>query len=210
MVLEACTGWLGDIAKLVPTVVISAKDGAGADLVDVTVTVDSRPLVTKLDGEAVAVDPGPHVFQFALADGTHLDRPFVVLEGQKAQRLAVEGLGGRRAPSPDDAGHKRRVLAVVVGSAGLAGALLGGVFGGLTLSSWDSANSECRSHTNCPAAAVSDRSAAVTFRAASDVGFIAGGILLAGGVALYLTAPKGDSAVTVGILPGGVGLAGRF
>jgi hypothetical protein len=133
-----------------------------------------------------------------------------VLEGQLAQRLAVDGLGARPAGTPEDAGHGRRLLAVVVGSVGLAGVALGGLFGGLTVSSWDAATNACPSHVNCPASAVSDRSDAVAFRAASDVGFIAGGVLLAGGIALYVTAPKSQGALRLGIVPGGLALAGRF
>jgi hypothetical protein len=223
MVQQACGGWLGEVLKLLPTVVFTAKDNRGTDLVDVTVTVDDHPLVTKLNGEAVAVNPGPHAFRFSLADGTNATKSFVVLEGQTAQRLAVEGLGANAAPSvlapspgyepaiPPHAGHARRVLGIVVGSAGLAGVLVGGVFAGLTFSAWGSSNTECPSHKNCPTSAIDDRSNAVTFGTVSDVGFIAGGVLLAGGTTLYLTAPKdAEPAVTLHVNPGGLDLVGGF
>jgi hypothetical protein len=207
MVQQACGGWLGEVLKLLPTVVFTAKDNRGTDLVDVTVTVDDHPLVTKLNGEAVAVNPGPHAFRFSLADGTNATKSFVVLEGQTAQRLAVEGLEA----IPPHAGHARRVLGIVVGSAGLAGVLVGGVFAGLTFSAWGSSNTECPSHKNCPTSAIDDRSNAVTFGTVSDVGFIAGGVLLAGGTTLYLTAPKdAEPAVTLHVNPGGLDLVGGF
>ena len=41
----------------------------------------------------------------------------------------------------------------------------------------------------------------------STVGFIAGGVLLAGGVVVYLTAPR-TNAATVGLAPGAPGAAG--
>jgi hypothetical protein len=56
-----------------------------------------------------------------------------------------------------------------------------------------------------------DRSHAVTGATLSTVGFIAGGVLLAGGVTLFLTAPKGESPrVGFEARPGGFAVNGEF
>ena len=45
----------------------------------------------------------------------------------------------------------------------------------------------------------------------STIGFIAGGVLIAGGAALWLTAGSGDDkAVAVGVGPGTLRIKGRF
>src|ERR1700722_15398926 len=69
MVLQDCGGWLADVEKNVPTVVVTAKDGSGNDLVDVQVTVDGQPLLSKLTGEALPIDPGLHTFHFSTSGG---------------------------------------------------------------------------------------------------------------------------------------------
>jgi hypothetical protein len=123
------------------------------------------------------------------------------------------------SPAPDqtpatetaNAGHGRRVLGLTVGGVGAAGVVVGGIFGGLGFSSWSSASSACPSNNHCSTTAANDRSNAVTFATVSDIGFIAGGILVATGLTLYLTAPR-DKAPRAGlqVTPGGFSVAGRF
>ena len=69
MVQTDCGGWLGDVMRDLPTLVVTAKDAAGADLVRVRVTLDGQPLLTALDGQSVAVNPGQHTLHFDGEDG---------------------------------------------------------------------------------------------------------------------------------------------
>jgi hypothetical protein len=87
-ITKDCTDWLKDIEPRVPSVVFAAKNAAGSDVVDVKVTIDGSPLVDKLDGIAVDVDPGAHTFGFEGPDGK-AEQKVVVTEGTKAQRVAV-------------------------------------------------------------------------------------------------------------------------
>jgi hypothetical protein len=96
-----CANWLAEVEKALPTVVVIAKSGAGADLVDVKVTVDGHPFVTKLDGQAIPMNAGPHTFHFEGADGT-LDQQVVVTEGEKSQKVAI--VLGAPPPAPDTSG----------------------------------------------------------------------------------------------------------
>jgi hypothetical protein len=210
IVQQTCGGWLTEIEKSLPSVVITAKDAGGADLVDVTVTVDGAPFVTKLDGEAVPVDPGRHVFRFSTAAGTTLERPAVIKEGAKDQGLAVV-LGNPAAAQ----GAPWKTVGWALGGVGVVGLVVGAISGGVAISENSSAHCDATGH-DCLAGPLSSARSAAT---ASDVGFIAGGILVAGGAALVLLSPKpgGEGrTATVRVVPsigaggGGVGLAGSF
>src|SRR4051812_35283843 len=55
-----CAQWLGEVDKRLASVVIRARGSKGEDLVDVRVTMDGNPLVTKLEGRSISIDPGEH------------------------------------------------------------------------------------------------------------------------------------------------------
>jgi hypothetical protein len=64
--------------------------------------------------------------------------------------------------------------------------------------------------TDCSATAVQDDASAHTQATVSTVGFVAGAALLAGGIALYLTAPNGSEVALAGnMVNGGGGLSVR-
>ena len=74
-------------------------------------------------------------------------------------------------------------------SAGGVGLVLGTIFGVSTISTWGAAGGDCNNGCLPGTKAQAERSQALTDATVSTVGFIAGGVLLAGGVALWLTAP---------------------
>jgi hypothetical protein len=93
-IAKDCADWLKDVEPRIPSVVLTGKNAAGADVTDVKVSIDGAPLVSKLDGLAVDVDPGAHTFAFEAADG-RAEQRVLVPEGTKAQRVAVTfGAGG--------------------------------------------------------------------------------------------------------------------
>ena len=226
-VREDCAARLAAVDRAVPSIVFEAKDGAGNDLTAVRVTLDGRAIAERLNGSAIDIDPGEHRFTFEVAGQPTVERKLVIRERDKERRERVifgvaapapPTVATQVAPSPgapttppEDGGQGRRVLGLVAGGVGLVGLAVGGIFGGLTFSSWGNVNSECPNHAGCSAQATNNHSNAVTFGTVSTAGFIAGGVLLAGGVTLYFTAP-GDRSPSVGIqmAPGGLGVAGRF
>jgi hypothetical protein len=186
VVQQTCGGWLADLDRSLPTVVLTAKDGGGADLVDVTVTVDGQPLVAKLEGDAVPVDPGRHVFHFSRPDGSQLDMPMLVKEGKKNQEVAVVIPNVASAPGT---GSTWKTVGWVLGGIGVAGVVAGAVAGGVAIA--DNGSAHCNATGNdCLAGPLSSAKMAA---AAADVGLIAGGVLLAGGVALVLLAPTHEA-----------------
>ena len=217
-----CAGWLADVEKSLPTVVLSAKDPAGGALLDVEVSVDGQPFATKLDGEALAANPGLHTFRFDAADGTHLEQPIVVRQGERNQAVAVVlPIPGKAAPAPAAApppaaapapasaapaastggsasGGWMTPTGWVLGAAGVVGLGIGAVFGFVSMN--DKNGAHCDASNYCDAGALSSGRSAAT---GADVGFIAGGVLLAGGVSLLLLAPGAghETGATIRLAP---------
>jgi hypothetical protein len=116
-----------------------------------------------------------------------LDHPDHLRRGGKATAAAT---------TPVDDGHGRRVAALTLGGAGAAVLAAGIVFGVVASSSWSNAQRHCDATHGCPDRpdAATERNAALVFGNVSTAGFIAGGALLAGGVVLWLTAPRAGAA----------------
>jgi len=189
VVQSDCVTWLAQVDAAVPGVVVSAKSGAGLDLIDVKVTVDGQPFLTKLDGQAVPMNAGAHAFHFEAPDGTALDRDVMVTEGQKSQVVSVVlGAPPAAGPATSTSGTSTlRTVGWVAGGVGVAGVALGAVFGIVAVS--DKSSAHCTNNLCDPGTSSGIKSSALI----ADVGIIGGGVLLAGGVALLLFGPKGAS-----------------
>lgn len=96
-VTQDCHQWLTEIEALLPTVVFTAEDGAGAAAAAVRVTVDGRTVAEKLDGEAVSLDPGEHVVRFEMAGAAAVEQKVVIRQGEKDRKLSASF---EKAPSP--------------------------------------------------------------------------------------------------------------
>jgi hypothetical protein len=223
-VREDCAQRLDEVDKAMPTIVFEVKDGAGNDVSGVTVTIDGRPLASKLTGAAVAVDPGEHRFKFEAAGAPSTEQTVVIREADKDRRLHVvlgaapttaSDAGQAPVNSSTSDGSTQRLIGLVVGGAGVVGLVVGGVFGLVSKSTYNNAfQNECGSNPNaCSQQGAQDGQTAHSQATISTVGFIAGGVLLAGGAVLYFTAPKGGSvgvAPTVGTTGGGLSVTGAW
>jgi hypothetical protein len=212
-IVRECTAWLVEIESRVPSIVLSAKDAHGTPVTDVFVSMDGTPISQKLDGESIEVDPGPHTFTFVASDGTKVEQSLAVLEGQKAQSVAVsiptaasaasvarpkaEQQTGKAPLPPPDFWTTQRAIGVATGGVGVAGIAVGSVFGLLASSKWNSSKSECPA-AGCSdhAAAVADHDSASSMATVSTVAFTVGGVALATGAILFLTGAKMSAAET--------------
>ncbi len=207
---DDCAERLDELQKAMPTIVFTAKDGDGRDLSDVAVTIDGKPLLAKLDGRAVFVDPGEHVLGFRTSSGQTFEKKIVVIEGEKARRESVVIGAPSTPPAPARAdapaplpvrpapGSPRRTSGLVLGGVGLIGLGLGSYFGLRASSRWSESEAAC-STTSCPdhAGAVASHGSAVRFASVSTVSFVTGGAFLLAGALLFLTAPSAaDQATT--------------
>jgi hypothetical protein len=84
-----CTQWHDEVEKLVPSVVLGARGPDGHELTGVRVTMDGAPLVDRLDGRAVEIDPGQHTFHFETDGQEPVDRSTMLREGEKARGIVV-------------------------------------------------------------------------------------------------------------------------
>ncbi len=204
---EECGHRLTEVADAMPSVVFDVKDASGADVSAVRVSMDGAPLADHVGAAAVAIDPGDHTFRFETADPSQsVEKKFVVRDGEKNRHLAVT-LGGApvagatgatpaslATPGSDHAGstwNGQKTAALVAGGVGIVGIGIGAVFGAKTFSDWNNAKTECTTVCAAGSPAQNDKSSASTSATISDVGFIAGGILLGGAAVLWLTAPSG-------------------
>ena len=94
LIAHDCGQWLQEVGASMPTVVISVLDAQGHDVGDVRVWVDGEPFVDKLEGNAVAIDPGSHVLRFQRGDAPSFEETVIVREGEKNRVLAA------RLPTP--------------------------------------------------------------------------------------------------------------
>jgi hypothetical protein len=106
--------------------------------------------------------------------------------------------------SPAGGWGRQRVLGLVLGGAGVAGLAVGTTFGILGNSAWNRAKSACGGNTtactNVPSGE-SYRSTAEGNATISTVGFIAGGVLLATGAVLFVTATHPKKSTTAFVAP---------
>jgi len=89
LLVKDCSRWLGELETSTPTVVLDARTAAGVERTDVRVKVDGVVLSERIDGKALAVDPGVRAFVFEPEGGERIERSVVVREGEKNKKVAV-------------------------------------------------------------------------------------------------------------------------
>jgi hypothetical protein len=193
--------------------------------------------VTAFMGVATPVDPGmskltatapghkPWSLDVTLAgEGSTITVDVPPLEKAPEPPPPPPGGGGNdvfRTPPPTvdpDPGKGRRRLGVILGAVGVAGVGAGVVFGMGAQSAFDDAQAECVGDVgDCrgdAGAAQDDIDSARSKALISNIGFGVGAAAIAGGVVLYLTAPKAAESTTVtpsfGEGSAGVVVRGRF
>jgi len=211
---KECLRRADEVTAAIPTIVFQARDGAGRDLNAVRVKMDGAVLAEKLDGTAVAVDPGEHAFTFEAAGQPAVTRTLLVTEAQKNRREVVAFGAPDASPPAAGAAPSRglggqRIGGLVAGGVGVAGIAVGTAFGLMALSRKSDAQALCDT-ARCPTQEGVDRwSDARAAGTLSTIGFIAGGVALAAGVVLWATAGERGSA-QIGVGPGLLQVKGRF
>lgn len=221
-VVKDCARWLQEIDASLPTVVFTAEDASGADTLAVRLFVDDQLLGEKLDGKAVALDPGEHTLRFEAAGGAVVEQKLVARQGEKNRAVALLPPTPKapaaiaplappeptrpeppaRAPTPGTVTPPwggQRIGAFVVGGVGIAGGIVGAVTGGLMLAKKGVVSASCVSgadgiSTCKTAAAVAAGDSAKTLGLVSTLGW---GTALAGlgvGTVLFFTAPPARKA----------------
>jgi len=201
VIREECSRRMVEVAAAIPTIVFEARDEAGRDLSAVTVTMDGAKLVDRLDGTAIALEPGEHAFTFESASRPAVRRSFVVREGEKDRREQIVLVAPAVVPPPPlfvrvdpPKPRTQRTIAFGVGAAGLASLVAGIAFGSVAAIDWSHAQSDCGAGCGPSAQAQNERNDALGFATAANVTLIVGAVFLATSVVLWLTAPHAASA----------------
>jgi hypothetical protein len=223
-----CLRRVDEINLAMPTIVFEPKDPSGNELSAVKVTMDGEVIAEKLEGTAISLDPGSRSFTFESPGQTAVTKRLVIHEGEKERRETVrfEATPVATAPAPapssplpppavssasaptDQPGTgpgAQKIVGVAMAGVGVVGVALGAVFGFESIAKHNEAEKSCPGA--CPTQdGVTQWSDARSAGNISTVAFIAGGVALAGGTVLWLTAKSATPrpAPEVGLGPGSV------
>ncbi len=137
--------------------------------------------------------------------------PLAPADGSNA---AAESATDSPAAPVDSAGRTQRIVGIVSSGAGIVGLGVGAFFGLRVAAKNDESKENCAGN-RCNQLGFDARQSALDAATVSTIAFIAGGALLAGGVVLYLTAPRGRASSLavgpmVGAAEGGGAIYGRW
>jgi len=183
------------------------------------VTLDGTAIDSATLGSVVDADPGSHEivvsvrghedrkYSVPLADGATFEQmldvgpliPEPTLVVVPPTPPAAPPLPPPPSPPPPS---QRGPVGLVLGGAGLASVIAGIATGVVAFSDTKTAKNECRDATRT--CSLDGHNAAVhaqTFATVSDVTFIAGGVLVAAGAALWFTRPKEGAPPPIAFVP---------
>ena len=229
---------LGRAAALEPMLAkLTIAVDVGSDVAGLEVKRDGVAVGHAEFGTPIPVDPGAHVIEATapkkkafvakveIAPRQTDARVSLVLEDEP-QAVAPPPTGPapvqgappvQELPPGGSGGSPLKTVGLVTGAVGVVGLGAGAVFGFIAKSKNDQAlqPQNCRTPTLCTPAGLSLTDDAKRAATLSTVSFIAGGVLVAGGLTLWLTAPSPERT-GVRVTPvvaasyGGVGIDGAF
>ncbi len=154
---------------------------AAGDAPGLVIRRDNEEVGKAVLGTPIAVDPGPHVIE-ATAPGYQVWQTTVTL-GKENDTQTVNIPALTAVPTKTSS---LRTVSYVVGGVGVAGLVVGGIFGGLAASAKSTLETECPGNV-CPAGQPTDDLAGAKSKALiSTLGIAVGGAALATGVVLFL------------------------
>jgi hypothetical protein len=216
------------LAARIPSVEI-AVTGIAANVTP-SVTLDGSALSSSQLTLPRKINPGAHTVMAAAPGYTFVRRAVTVPEGETMKvELALTSTGATSGsapsfppmaiipPDPPRRVSQERAAGFAVGFVGLIGVGVGAAFGGMAIAKNDltkrsisGAEPPCDAQSFCDASGKALRYEAFQAATISTVGFIAGGVLLAGGAVLILTAPAPVPVPIVAIGPGSISVMGSW
>lgn len=191
-----CEQWLGELDRSMPTVIVSAKDAHGNDLVDVRLFVDQVPVAEHADGKPVALDPGDHQLRYEAQGYPPIEDRIVASAAEKNRRLSVRfGASAQVEPAdvvaPAHPSKPTMGYALAGGAAVALGGFLYFYFSGRSL------YSQCQDSGTCTR---SDTDSLATKR---DATVVLGVAAVLGGIGAYLVLRHrdGSPAMRAGVAP---------
>ena len=183
---------------------------------NVVIERDGAPVGAAQWGLSLPVDPGAHVL-VAHAPGKIAWRATVNVAASEAVVAKVPPLADAPVPPAADTASpspstSRKTAGLVVGGVGVVALGVSGVFGLISMGHKSDVDKNCDPTNGCNQAGSDASKSAVHTGNVSTGFFIGGAILAAGGLVLYLTAPRTKSAASLRITPaiGGAALEGNW
>ncbi len=228
---KECLRRVEEVNRAIPSIIFVARDGDGNDLSAVKVTMDGEVLAERLEGTALVIDPGEHTFTFDTTGQPTLEKKILIHEAEKERReVIVIGAATAVAPPPAESteaappsapaepasdGSSRlgtqKAVALVAGGVGVAGVVVGTIFGLQSKSKHDKANDVCSGDVCQTSDGIDASNDSVKKGNVSTVAFIVGAAGLVGGAVLWFTAkPSESSRAQIGLSLGGVQLRGNW
>jgi hypothetical protein len=221
-VRRECLGWLEELERALPSVVLALKGPDGSDVTDARVFVDGKLVAKSLDGRPLSLDPGPHRLRLERA-GRSVEERVVVRQGEQARRITLV-LRTEGARAPDDArlgepsgeasGDALLVVSIVMVSLGVAALGTATGFAVAGKSEHEALRDGCGATGTCTDAEIDPVREKYLV---ADVLFTTGGVLGAVGIALFVydqmaSAPAAAGSQQLGPSAGslGLGLRGAF
>lgn len=186
----------------------------------VQVRRDGVPVESAQYGLPVPLDPGVHAIKAEAPNrkpwtttvelkGATLPVTIPVLEEQEppapppASFASPEAAFVPNPPAPRAGIGAQRVVALAVGGAGVAGVVIGSIFGLDAKSTYDQSNTDNHCVNNvCDVTGKKDRSDANSMATVADVAIGAGAVALVGAAVLFFTgAPSGPARAGVAVVP---------
>src|SRR5258708_39759626 len=100
-----CSLWQREVVRATPSILVHARDAAGAEIREVKLAVDEKRVVQSLGDQPISVDPGDHVIEFSRPGAFPVKETVRLEAGQKNHlvtvrfKLAPEGASSVR-PDP--------------------------------------------------------------------------------------------------------------
>ncbi len=183
---------------------------------DLSVRLDSLEVSAAALDVPFAIDPGTHTVTVTAKGKKPWSSTFTAKADGKTSTVAIPALevAPEEAPPKENAtGGPLRTAAIVSGAAGIVALGIGTAFGFSAKSKRDDSNAPggCRGN-DCPPAAAALRDEARAAGDAATIAFVAGGVLVATGVTLWLVAPRYARSPSVAVVPTalGAGVRGAF
>jgi hypothetical protein len=201
-----CSQWAQEVEASIPTMLIEVSAADGSLLGDVEVYIDGELREQKLSGLPLAVDPGEHQIEVRPRGEEPRKRKVLVVLDDKRRRVRIEAPASTAATAkpvetePGFAVQAPGAPAIIVGSLGVGGLIVGTVFGVRALEQ-ASELEKCRPDCDRDDAEAMHREAI-----ASDVALWTGVALIGVATIVWLTQPSeadGSGAVASA-------LSGRF
>lgn len=212
-VLTSCRARMSEVNRAIPTILLVAKDRRGRDVPSVSVRIDGALSAERLDGGAIALDPGDHEFRFEVPGAQPVIEHFVLHESEQGRRETVllDGRVDADVGAATAGTHATsRAGALVVGGVGVAGLLTGAIFSALSLAAHDAYERDCGQAIGAPAGrcnvdAVPGESDAATKGTVATAFLIGGGAVTALGAVWFLVQGSShtSSGAHVGMRPHG-------